>query len=76
MKVKDWCAKEGVSLAEVARKAKIPLSLFYQITQGRRTMNPGYAKAIVKITKGACTFEELTRKPEKPHCPTCGKVMG
>lgn len=76
MKVKEWCEKEGISLADLARRAKIPLSLFYQIINGHRTMNPGYAKAIVKVTKGACTFDEMTRKPEKKHCPTCGKVMG
>ena len=75
MKVKEWCKKEGVPLSWLARQAKIPLSLFYQILNGHRSMNPVYAKAIAKITKNECKVEEMTYKPEKPHCPTCGKIM-
>ena len=76
MKLKEWFAREKISIAAAARNLGIHENHLYLVLNGKRF--PGYylAKSIEEFTSGEITLEELIKpKPPTPKCPHCGRAM-
>lgn len=78
MKLDDWLRREGVSRSDLARKLNVFPSMVTMVLKGRRVFGPEKASAVVKLTGGAVTFDELYRviPPKQGKGPKKAKNKG
>jgi len=76
MKLKEWMKERRWPATAMASALNITQGHTYAIKNGLRTASDRLAKAIVDLTNGEVTYEELRPAEElPPMCPCCGQRL-
>lgn len=65
MDLREWCKKEGRTLAGLAKKTGIPPHVLYNHTAEMYVLKDEYVDKLIEFTGGECTYEDLKRKKKK-----------
>jgi len=69
MRFNTYLARQGLTPAGFARRAKIPRSTILDLVAGKSKLRASTAYKIIKATRGEVSLEELVRPPRKRNKP-------